>query len=216
MRPIGFLWSLAIAEGRGGTALVTAVARDLPDARVTRGQETGPKDPNDLWQSLRCDSTAFAASMAARMEAARSGREEAAAARMAEAASALAASSGLLEDAEILRDVDRHIAQSGYAGDRTAPRIVHLALTSRCLRRPMNLGIIAASASGKNAAIDIVLPLSPASAYVLFKASSARALVYGPDDFERKTLIVAEVDSIPEEGPAASAVRSVAADNSMQ
>lgn len=202
-------------EPGAGANLVAAVTRDLPDARVIRGEQTGPKDPNDLWLTLGCERAAFAASMQARMETARSPREEAAAARVAEAAAALAASGGLLDDPEILRHVERDIVQSGYAGDTTAPRIVHLALTSRCLRRPMNLGIVAASASGKNTAIDVVLPLFPSSAYVLVKASSARALVYGSDDFEHRTLIVGEVDCIPEEGPAASAVRSIAADNSM-
>lgn len=211
-RPV-YVWQ---EPGAAGAQLIAAVTRDLPDARVMQGQETGPKDTNDLWRSLKRDPTTFAESMRARMAAARSPREDAEAERAAEAAAALAASGGLLDDPDVLRHIERHIVESGYAGDCKAPRTVHLAITSRCLRRPLNLAIVAASASGKNAAIDAALPLFPGSAYVLVKASSARALIYGEDDFQHKTLIVAEVDSIPEEGPAASAVRSVAADNSMQ
>jgi hypothetical protein len=55
----------------------------------------------------------------------------------------------------------------------------------------------------------------PPSAYHLEKAGSARALIYGDSDFQHKTVVIAEADSIPEEGPAASAARSIAADNCM-
>jgi hypothetical protein len=55
----------------------------------------------------------------------------------------------------------------------------------------------------------------PADASYLEKAESARALIYNDEDFQHRIVVVAEADSIPEDGPAASANRSIAADHTM-
>src|SRR5262249_29410852 len=45
------------------------------------------------------------------------------------------------------------------------------------------------------------------------KAGTPRALLYGDRDFAHRVVVVAEADSLPEDGPAASAVRSLITDN---
>src|SRR5262249_28793575 len=45
------------------------------------------------------------------------------------------------------------------------------------------------------------------------KAGTPRALLYGDVDFAHRVVVVAEADSLPEDGPAASAVRSLVTDN---
>jgi hypothetical protein len=53
-------------------------------------------------------------------------------------------------------------------------------------------------------------------AFFLEKAGSARALIYSEESFEHRAVIVAEADSIPQDdGPAASAIRSLAEDGYM-
>jgi hypothetical protein len=47
-------------------------------------------------------------------------------------------------------------------------------------------------------------------------AGSERALIYCDEEFEHRVVVVAEADSIPDEGAAASAIRSIAEDNVMR
>lgn len=61
--------------------------------------------------------------------------------------------------------------------------------------------------------MDAAAELMPDEALYIMGSGSARALIYGDEDFEHRVVIVAEADSIPDEGPAASAVRSIAEDN---
>lgn len=57
----------------------------------------------------------------------------------------------------------------------------------------------------------------PETAYYLERAGSARALIYGDADYQQKTVVVSEADSIPQDdGPASSAIRALAADNVME
>ena len=56
--------------------------------------------------------------------------------------------------------------------------------------------------------MDAALELLPSEAYYLERAGSARALIYSEEDFAHRVVVVGEADSIPEDGPAASAIRS--------
>jgi len=107
------------------------------------------------------------------------------------------------------------VRANGYAGDLTPPTLVWLALISRHLERPLNIGVIAQSSAGKNRAVDEGLALVQPEAYHLEKAGSARAVIYTEGSFAHRVVVFAEADSIPEEGAAASAIRSLAADNYM-
>lgn len=121
----------------------------------------------------------------------------------------------LLEAPDLLDRVAGAIQAGGYAGDVGPAMLAYIALTSRLLERPCNLAFVAPSAAGKNYAVDAACALMPESAYHLERAGSARALIYSGEDFEHRTVIVGEADSIPDDGPAASAVRSLATDNEM-
>jgi hypothetical protein len=101
----------------------------------------------------------------------------------------------------------------GYAGDVTPAKLVYVALTSRKLDRPQNVALVAASAAGKNRAVDEALAFVPPEAVFVLKAGSPRALIYTDEDFRHRVIVVAEADSIPEDGPAATAIRTVAEDN---
>jgi hypothetical protein len=91
----------------------------------------------------------------------------------------------------------------------------YFAITSRLLPAPLNLGYISQSASGKNAGVDASLPFFPETAFYLIRASSPRALIYNDEQFTHRTVILTEADSLPEDGPAASAVRSLMSDGEM-
>ena len=199
---------------RGGDTLFSKVIADVPDVRVIEAPQ-GIKDPNALWLSLGCDVPRFIARMGQLFEKARPASQIRAEAMGAEARKLLAQAGPLLQSPDLLDQVRLAIRATGYAGDTTAPMLVYISLTSRHQDRPLNLALIAQSAAGKNRAVDAALCLVPPEAYYIEKAGSPRALIYADEDFEHRIVVVAEADSIPEDGSAASAIRSLAADSYM-
>jgi hypothetical protein len=206
-----FVWQ---EPGAGGVTFVEKVAAAVPTVRVITAPADA-KDPAELW--LRCDRDVdeFQGRVSALALNAPSYSAVKADTSRQEGREALSQASALLRDPELLDKVSEAIRGLGYAGDVTPPMLAYLALTSRLLRRPMNLAFVGPSGAGKNRAIDAALELMPSSAYFVEKAGSARALVYGDESYEHRIVVVSEADSIPEDGPAASAIRALAADNEM-
>jgi hypothetical protein len=190
------------------------VSKDIPEVRVLEAPR-GIKDPNALWLSVGCEHEVFQRRMKELISAARPASQLKTESLGAEAREMLALAAPLLEDPHLLDRIREAIRATGYAGATDLPLLVYVALTSRHLERPLNLAIIAPSASGKNRAVDAALVLVPEEAYFVEKAGSARALIYNAEDFANRVVIIAEADSIPEDGPAASAIRSLAADSYM-
>ena len=122
----------------------------------------------------------------------------------------------LLIDPSLMDKVGRAIRGQGYAGNLNPAKLIYLALAGRLLERPPNVHIVGPSAIGKSHTIDSVLNLFPESAYYMLKAGSPRALIYNDEHFQHRTVIFAEADSIPEQGPAGAAIRALAADNQME
>jgi hypothetical protein len=119
----------------------------------------------------------------------------------------------LLHAPDLLTQLADAIHASGYAGDPRPPLTAYVALTSRLLERPLNVAFVAPSGADKNRAVDAALALLPPEAVHELKAGTPRALVYADADFAHRCVVVAEADSLPEDGPAASAVRSLVTDN---
>jgi hypothetical protein len=203
---------VVIEPGASGEAMLqwlkTSVIRDR--VRLVR---LGPyKDPS----ALHLDSAqAFEEQWQAALAAASPWIDEAEAERSREAAVQHALAKALLEDPQLLETIGQVMQQRGYAGDVTPAKMIYVALTSRLLERPQNVGVVAPSAAGKNRAVDEAVALMPPEAVYTIKAGTPRALIYCNENFQHRVIVVAEADSIPEDGPAATAIRSLAADNSM-
>lgn len=135
--------------------------------------------------------------------------------REEEAAAAYEIAAELLHSSNILDQVRAAIRRLGYAGDLQPPMMAYIAITSRLLSRPLNMAFIAPSAAGKNHGVDTARRLIPESAVCEYKASSDRAMIYDDRLFTNRVVLFSEADSIPEDGPAASAVRSLASDQVM-
>jgi hypothetical protein len=121
----------------------------------------------------------------------------------------------VLEAYDPLEPVRSALARRGYAGDTRPPELVYVAIASRFQPRPINLHIEGPSAAGKNYAVDSGAVFHPPEAFYKLSASSPRALVYTDEQFKNRTVIIGEMDSIPRDGPAASAIRSIANDARM-
>jgi hypothetical protein len=195
----------------GGDNFLQAVGRDLPDVRVIEAPPDA-KDPSDLY-ILNPDN--FREQMLGLLEAARPLSELSAEAFSDEARECLAEARTLLHSADVVDQLQDAIRATGFAGDTRPAMMSYFAITSRLLQAPLNLAYISQSASGKNAGVDASLPFFPATAFYLVRASSPRALIYNDEQFTQRTVILAEADSLSEDGPAASAVRSLMSDAEM-
>jgi hypothetical protein len=121
----------------------------------------------------------------------------------------------LLEDPHLLGRLKATFMDLGYVGDTSPPTLVYLAMTSRVLPRPMNAACVGPSSVGKNATVDAARALIPSEDIYKVDAASPMALIYNEASFERKIVFYTEMDSIPEDGAAGSAVRSLAATNEL-
>ncbi len=122
----------------------------------------------------------------------------------------------LAENTDLIKLLTKAVADTGYAGDVRPALCAFIAITSRLLDKPLNLVFLAQSGSGKNASIEAVLPFFPQQAVYIIRASSPMALVYSDVEFSHRTVIVWEADSLPEDGSAASAVRSLISDQRLE
>lgn len=121
----------------------------------------------------------------------------------------------LLESPNLLKTVEQAISDGGYAGDVSPAIIAFLAITSRQLERPVNVTFVAQSSAGKSRSVEAATELHPPDAVFKMDAGSPRALIYNDESYEHKAVCVAEADSLPEDGPAASAIRAIAETNQM-
>ena len=119
----------------------------------------------------------------------------------------------LLAEPNILAKVEEQMRAMGLAGNATPSLLAELALVSRHVERPINLSVVGASGTGKNQKIQYALNLHLMTAYYYLSASSPRAVIYTEEDLKHRTLVFAEADSIPDDGSAASAIRSLIEDS---
>jgi hypothetical protein len=115
----------------------------------------------------------------------------------------------LLTDPNLLKRIEAVMQARGYAGDPTPPLLTYVALASRLLDTPLKLVLVAPSSAGKNRAIEAALELVPPEAVHVIHAASPMALIYSKDDFQHKVIVMAEADSIADDGRAASVMRSL-------
>jgi hypothetical protein len=201
---------VVLEPDKGGEAVLKWIATCGFRERV-RLLSCGPaKDPSGLYLQ---DPSLFPTAWAGVVETARLWTDLDRDRRAQEASDSAALAGPLLGDPALLDRIGLTMHAEGYAGDLQTPLLVYLALTSRALERPMNLAIVAPSGAGKNRALDAAVALMPPEAVHVLTAGSARALVYSEQNFTHRMVIYSEADSLPEDGPAAAAIRSIAADN---
>ena len=121
----------------------------------------------------------------------------------------------LLNKPNILERVEEQMRAMGLAGDTRPSMLAYVAITSRHLGRPINLSVVGASSSGKNQKVQYAQDLHPKEAVHYVSASSERALIYSKENFQHRVVIMGEADSLPDDGPAASAIRTLIQENQM-
>lgn len=98
----------------------------------------------------------------------------------------------------ILDGVADEVRVRGLVGEERLARTLYLVLTSRLLDKQVSAGVKGHSASGKSYTVETVARMFPPDAYLEFTAMSERALVYSPEEYAHRTLIVYEVTALRE------------------
>ena len=71
-------------------------------------------------------------------------------------------------------------------------------LTSRLLDKQVSAGVKGHSASGKSYTVETVTKFFPPEAFLEFTAMSERALVYSPEEYAHRTIVIYEVTALRE------------------
>ena len=202
--------NVVIEPDKGGEAVLKHLANAAFRDRVHLLELGDVKDPSGLYLS---DPDHFTVNWQSAVRNARPFLELQATTETTQAEEHYRKAHDLLHDPDILCRVGEAMRASGYAGDLMPVKTVYVAMTSRLLPRAMNVALIAESGSGKTHSVDKARELMPPEAIYIERAGSARALIYVDEDFQHRVVVCAEADSIPDEGPAASAIRSLASEN---
>ena len=86
----------------------------------------------------------------------------------------------------------------GLVGEEATAQTLYLVVTSRLLDKQVSAGVKGHSASGKSYTVDTTLKFFPADAVVTFTAFSERALVYSPEQYQHRTIVLYEVVALRE------------------
>jgi hypothetical protein len=98
----------------------------------------------------------------------------------------------------ILDQLGDEIRAHGLAGEEKLAKTLYLVLTSRLLDQQVSAGVKGHSASGKSYTVQLVTQFFPRHAYLEMTAMSEHALVYSPEQYAHRTLIVYEVVALRE------------------
>jgi hypothetical protein len=202
-----------IEPDQGGEQFLRCLANSPLRKKLYLIDLDGVKDVSELYLS---DTSAFVDRFRQALDRAVPFQELEAQERAQRSKEALDRSRDLREDPRLLQRIEEAIRQQGYAGCTRVPLLVYLAATSRLLDRPFNLCVVAPSGAGKTRAVKAGLSLIPEEFIYQVDASSSTALIYTDEDFAHRVIFMAEADSIPQVGPAASALRSLLTENKLQ
>ena len=98
----------------------------------------------------------------------------------------------------ILEEIGTEVRARGLVGEEIMAQTVYLAMTSRLLDKPVSIGVKGHSASGKSYTVDTVTKFFPPEAFLEFTAMSERALVYSPEQYAHRTIVIYEVTAMRE------------------
>jgi hypothetical protein len=93
---------------------------------------------------------------------------------------------------EILEELDQILSELGLVGERCAAKLIYLAITSRCLDRPVSIAVNGPSSGGKSFVVETTLKLFPPEAYYALSAMSDRALAYSSEPLQHRHLVIYE------------------------
>lgn len=98
----------------------------------------------------------------------------------------------------ILDALAAEVRTRGLVGEERTAQVLYLVVTSRLLSKQVSAGVKGHSASGKSYTVETVLRFFPRHAYIPMTAMSERALIYSPEEYAHRTLVMYEVVAMRE------------------
>jgi hypothetical protein len=114
----------------------------------------------------------------------------------------------LATNSRILDHMASEIERLGLVGEHRAAKLVYLVLSSRVLERPICAAVKGPPSTGKNRVVEDVLKFFPEPAFYRLTSMSQRALAYGTEPLQHRTLVLEEASGLPE-GIGAYLIRSL-------
>ena len=102
----------------------------------------------------------------------------------------------LAREPRILDRMVSELERDGLVGEQRAAKLIYLVLTSNLLDRPICAVVKGPSSTGKSFVTERVLSLFPASAFYRLSGMSERALAYGKEPLEHRTLVIEEAAAL--------------------
>jgi hypothetical protein len=191
---------VAALMAEAAAAGLTDVQSDMLAKAIQKATHVGLKTLRRAWAKALADTLKgkHAAEAPERARREEEARVEAARKRGEERARLSASCSSLAHSPTLLAEMEAVAHRLGLVNEGAAARAVYLTYTSRLLVddaiRMLRSG---ASASGKNAVVELTLPLIPSDAVVQISASSPKSLAYyggkdQPDALKHKIVYIPE------------------------
>lgn len=195
-----------VEDDAGGERVIEWISRSAIKAKVKLVQLGAFKDVSEM----HCDDPSqFKQRLLAAIKTAASWSEREKLDQQRQAAEVWERAKDLATAPDIFTRLSKAIEQQGFAGSANPVLFAYLAFTSRLTDRPMCLGYVSQSSAGKSWAVDTCKPFIPETAACWFDSATPLALVYSDEQYKHRIIVFAEADSIPEDGPAASALRAI-------
>jgi len=98
----------------------------------------------------------------------------------------------------ILKAFAAAVSACGVIGEIALAQLLYLVITARVLLKPVSAVVKGLSASGKSFTTEQVIKFFPSTAVSVMTAMSQRALVYSPEDYRHKVIVLYEVTGMRE------------------
>lgn len=97
---------------------------------------------------------------------------------------------------DILSVFAGNLERSGIVGEDRLAKTIYLAVTSRMLKRPVSVAVKGPSSCGKSATTQGTLKFFPPSAFYELSSMTPKALLYSPESFVHRMLVISELDGL--------------------
>jgi len=210
---VPFVWA---EPDEAGVQFVTAWAEFSEEAKVIQPPD-GFKDPADLWKSIH-DVDNFKLKIWDLHDRALPAEQYVSESLREAVSEARRIGDRFLTTHNLHELVATEVQNNGFAGDTSPVEIAFFAFFSALLQPvvkgfvgdlPLRIMLLGPSSAGKSEIVRQALRLIPTDAFERFDGASERSLIYSPAEFKHKTVVMWEADSIPEDGPAATAFRGL-------
>ena len=98
----------------------------------------------------------------------------------------------------ILDAVAEEVRNRGLVGEENLAKTLYLIFTSRLLDKQVSAGVKGHSSSGKSYTVETVTKFLPPEAFLAFTAMSQKALIYSPEEYAHRTIVMYEVTAMRE------------------